>query len=295
MASVFAQLRREYHERLCKNVLGYRVDKQGKTTEFLHVCDSSSGPSVDLANGMAERIGKRIGIAPHPIETSPQELGFAFEAATCWFLNEAFSRLKHLRPGRWEFSTSDAGNGVANFEQYDYIEEIVRLTKADPRLHTALGGGYLITPDIVVARWPVSDDDLNANADLFDDAVATRSPLRGSLPSGERRILHASVSCKVTLRSDRAQNARSEALNLIRNRKGQTPRIVMVTMEPLPGRLTSIAYGTGDVDCTYHAALDELLDAAKASRHEDATETLETLINGKRLRDIADLPLDLAT
>lgn len=295
MASVFAQLRREYHERLCKNVLGYRVDNQGSPKEDLHVCDSNSVTSVDLANGMAKRIGQQIGIALHPIEASPQKLGSAFEEETCWFLDEAFKTLKHLRPGKWEFSTSDAGNGVADFEQYDYIEEIVRLTKEDPRLHTALGGGYLITPDIVVARWPVSDEELNANADLFDDSVATRSPLRGSLPSGKRRILHASVSCKVTLRSDRAQNVRSEALNLIRNRKGQTPRIVMVTMEPLPSRLTSIAYGTGDVDCTYHAALDELLDAARASRHEDATETLETLIDGKRLRDIADLPLDLAT
>lgn len=288
MTSVFAQLRRQYHEQLCDGVLGYRVRGESR---HITAGDKDSVPSTDLANGMAERIG----IPLRPIDASPQTLGSRFEAATCSFLDAAFARLKHLRPGQWDFSTDDSGNGVADFEQYDYIEEIVRLTEADPRLHTALGGGYLITPDIVIARRPASDEELNANEKLLDNAVATRSPLRGSLSAGQRRILHASVSCKFTLRSDRAQNVRTEALNLIRNRKGQTPRIVLVTMEPLPGRLASIAYGTGDVDCTYHSALDELLAAAEASRHEDATELLTTLLDGKRLRDIADLPLDLAT
>lgn len=87
-----------------------------------------------------------------------------------------------------------------------------------------------------------------------------------------------------------------EALNLIRNRKGQTPRIMVVTFEPLPRRIASIAMGTGDVDCTYHAALDELLIGAKAAdKSGDQLELLLTLANGQRLRDITDLPLDFAS
>ena len=35
------------------------------------------------------------------------------------------------------------------------------------------------------------------------------------------------------MRSDRAQYSRTEALNLIRNRKGRLPHIVVVTGEPL--------------------------------------------------------------
>ena len=50
----------------------------------------------------------------------------------------------------------------------------------------------------------------------------------GSL-NGGKPILHASVSAKYTMRSDRAQNSRTEALNLIRNRKGHLPHIVVVT------------------------------------------------------------------
>ena len=96
------------------------------------------------------------------------------------------------------------------------------------------------------------------------------------------------------MRSDRAQNARSEALNLMRNRKGPLPHIVVVTGEPTPNRIASIALGTGDIDCVYHFALPELLETVQSLDFADAEEMLHTMIDGKRLRDIADLPLDLA-
>lgn len=109
--------------------------------------------------------------------------------------------------------------------------------------------------------------------------------------------MHASISAKWTMRSDRAQNSRTEALNLIRNRKGHLPHIMVVTGEPLPSRLASLALGTGDLDCVYHFALYELMDAVKEygkQGREDIIETLENLVEGKRLKDISDLPLDLS-
>ena len=83
-------------------------------------------------------------------------------------------------------------------------------------------------------------------------------------------------------------------LNLIRNRKGHLPHIVVVTAEPIPNRLASLALGTGDIDCVYHFALYELIRAVKEVGSEDAVETLETLVQGKQLKDISNLPLDLA-
>ena len=112
--------------------------------------------------------------------------------------------------------------------------------------------------------------------------------------NGGKPLLHASVSAKFTMRSDRAQNSRTEALNLIRNRKGHLPHIVVVTAEPMPNRLASLALGTGDIDCVYHFALYELIRAVAEEGSEDGIETLETLVQGKRLKDISDLPLDLA-
>ncbi len=97
------------------------------------------------------------------------------------------------------------------------------------------------------------------------------------------------------MRSDRAQNTRTEALNVIRNRKGGTPRILVVTMEPLPSRLASIAMGTGDIDCCYHAALEELLHGAREfDLSGSEADILKMLVAGSRLRDISDLPFDLA-
>ena len=72
-------------------------------------------------------------------------------------------------------------------------------------------------------------------------------------------------------------------------------RIVVVTAEPLPSRLASLALGTGDIDCVYHFALRELQEAVAALRmEEEAKQMLRDLVDGLRLKDISDLPLDLA-
>jgi hypothetical protein len=86
-----------------------------------------------------------------------------------------------------------------------------------------------------------------------------------------------------------------EALNLIRNRKGKLPHIVAVTAEPTPIRIASLALGTGDIDCVYHFALNELKTAIENIKNEDQLDMLNMLIEGRRLRDISDLPFDLTT
>ena len=102
----------------------------------------------------------------------------------------------------------------------------------------------------------------------MDEEVSRLASLRAA--NGGLPILHASISCKWTIRSDRVQNARSEALNLIRNRKGKLPHVAVVTGEPLPSRLSAIALGTGDIDCVYHFALPELVAAVEELGHADS-------------------------
>jgi hypothetical protein len=165
-----------------------------------------------------------------------------------------------------------------------------------PELAAALGGDYLVTPDIIVGRHPVSDVEVNQVTTIVDRAepICQFTPLLAANRPRPCLILHASISCKWTMRSDRAQNIRTEGLNLIRNRKGHTPHIAAVTAEPLPTRLASLALGTGDLDCVYHFALPELREAVEKIGGEDQLEMLLGMINGRRLRDISDLPLDLA-
>lgn len=219
-----------------------------------------------------------------------QTAGGRFEEITRDYLEKVFERLQHLRPGKWLYKT---GMDISHFDQYEHLARLQDLTESNSDLASVLGSEYIITPDIVVARAPVMDDEINRSSTLIEGtALAGLTPLRAA--NSPRFLLHASISCKWTLRSDRSQNARSEALNLIRQRKGNTPHIVVVVAEPLPTRIASLALGTGDIDCVYHFALPELQKAIAEIDNEDQMDLLKTLVEGRRVRDISDLPFDLA-
>lgn len=209
------------------------------------------------------------------------------------FLADTFPKLQGLRPGNWHIIKLGNRNAIktSSFAQYEHLEYLSQLTEADAKLAASMGNDYMVAPDVVIYRDLVSDEEINHPVVIVDDTVCKMADIRrqnGGLP-----ILHASISAKWTMRSDRAQNSRTEALGLIRNRKGHLPHIVVVTGEPLPGRLASLALGTGDIDCMYHFALYELIEAVKNAGAEDSLEMLKVLIDGKRLKDISDLPLDL--
>ena len=277
MPSRMEDLRRAYHRRLCRNVL--RRNASGVPN------NSDSGSSASVRIGKA--IVDRLEIKPKTGRLPGQTAGRLFEEATRDFLREAFELLSHLRPGEWEFAL---GGDLGDYEQYMHLSDVSRITEEHKELKIVFGD-YIVKPDIVVCRRPVSDETINENAALVGDGdMAIHTPLRRA--NSQASILHASVSCKWTIRSDRSQNARTEGLNLVRNRKGKTPHIVVVVGEPLPGRIASLAYGTGDIDCVYHFALRELEEAASDS--DSDSELLETLVAGRRLRDISDLPFDLA-
>ncbi|MDY5944448.1 MAG: NgoMIV family type II restriction endonuclease, partial [Faecalibacterium sp.] len=221
-------------------------------------------------------------------------LGKQFEFLTMEFLQATFPQLQNLRPGNWTILQLGNNNKLktSDFAQYEHLAYLNALTQQNSQLAAALGNDYLVAPDVVVYRDLYEDCVINAEQLIVDDTVCKMTDIRKS--NGGKPILHASVSAKYTMRSDRAQNSRTEALNLIRNRKGHLPHIVVVTAEPMPNRLASLALGTGDIDCVYHFALYELLRAVKEVGSEDAVEILETLVQGKRLKDISDLPLDLS-
>jgi hypothetical protein len=184
--------------------------------------------------------------------------------------------------------------GVKKHNGYEHLANLAEILNQHKDLKAALGD-YLIKPDILIGRVPVSDEEINREGIILrGEQVSHLTPLRAANSPIPKQILHASISCKWTIRSDRSQNARTEGLNLIRNRKGHTPHISIVTAEPYPQRIASLALGTGDIDCVYHIALPELEEAAKAYDNPAITDMLDTLVSGKRLRDISDLPFDLA-
>ncbi len=278
--SRIAELRSAFHKALCKDTFLLIGDERMPTP-----ADSSNRASVAIAQNLAKALGARSS----KTRPSPQTLGSNFQKHCLAFVETAFPLFTHLRPGAWQFFE---GRAISQFEQYAHLEAIAAIVEDHPELKSALGGDYIIKPDVIVARGLETDAAINKRADLVDKNIARRAALRKA--NGGHDLLHASISCKWTIRSDRVQNARAEALNLIRNRKGKLPHVVAVTAEPTPARLASLCYGTGDLDCVYHIALTELRDALVALNYDDALSTLDELVSGRRLKDIADLPLDLA-
>lgn len=153
---------------------------------------------------------------------------------------------------------------VSDFEQYEHLATLQGLIDDDETktLRAAIGSDYLVRPDVTVGLDP---------------------------GRGGSVFLHAAVPCKWTLRSDRAQNVRHEAVVLIRHRRGRLPHITPVTAEPMPSRLASLARGTAEVDALYHVALDELDAAVRAVAAPQQVDVLDELVGHGRLRDLSEL------
>lgn len=268
--------------------------------------------SVRYALGIFQRIQAEVSGS----RLSAQSSGSKFEHCVAEYLDETFVKtMSHIRPGKWKIRTKSekpspkprrkrgvpvvaevarrGGFEIYAYDQYMHLGHLESLAKQNIELASVIGNDYVITPDVVITREAETDDELNSAGALVDQDSATLASLRRDY--GARSLLHASISCKWTIRSDRVQNARTEALNLIRNRKGRVPHIAVVTGDPLPARLAAIALGTGDIDCVYHFALPELIETvAELDTLGDTCELLETMTKGRRLKDISDLPLDLA-
>lgn len=218
-----------------------------------NIADRSSSTSMRIASRIFEELGiTRRSTAPG------QTLGSQFETAIKRSLASCLFELDQDR--HWSIGSQS----ITEFSQYAHLDHIRRLAEEDRQgtLRSSLGTDYLIKPDITVGI-------------LLDEQQS------------QRQHLHAAVSCKWTIRSDRVQNIRHEGVILTRHRRGRQPHIVAVTTEPLPSRLAAIARGTGELDCVYHVALSELNSACPAGSESEAI--LTELIEQDRLRPFDSL------
>ena len=161
------------------------------------------------------------------------------------------------------------GGQASEFAQFIHLKDLQSLFEQQPTLRATLGRDYQVKTDVY---------------------VGVLHPLDESLPP----FLHAAISSKWTIRSDRVQNVRHEFGTLVRNRRGRLPHLVLVTAEPLPSRLISIARGTGEVDSVYHLLFEELHTAvAEHGGHEQQQDWVEMVEQG-RLKPYSELAVDLA-
>lgn len=201
-----------------------------------------------------------LGVAAGAAE--PRDAGRALESGIETWLS---TELPRLAPGRtWSVRRHRL---VSEFVQYAHLARLQHLIDSDQTrtLRSEIGSDYLVDPDVTVGL---------------------------SVPIGE--VLHASVSCKWTIRSDRVQNIRHEAVILTRHRRARQPHIAAVTAEPLATRIAAIARGTGEVDGVYHVALPALVAATRSEGSPEQNEVLDELVGQNRLFDLGQLPVVLA-
>jgi hypothetical protein len=121
--------------------------------------------------------------------------------------------------------------------------------------------------------------------------VTVSEPNTGRLPE-----LQIGLSLKWSLRTDRAQDCRSQGAKLSALRRGRMPHFAAVTMEPRPYMLNLLGGGSGDVDCVYHLdlpALTAAIDEVYGSKHDKTSVrtlgTFRRLVDQRRLRDYDEL------
>ncbi|SOE59073.1 NgoMIV restriction enzyme [Burkholderia sp. YR290] len=267
-----------------------------------------------LVNGKGEIASK-----PFPGQTCGHEL----EKLTSWFLQEAFvNELRFLRPGKFRIKQ---GGFLKSYQQYRHLEDFERVLDFIPNHETALKlrlsaafSSYAVKPDLVITRSAVTRHEINESwqqqypgeekKSFISEGMVLHSPLLED-SSEKQHLLHAIISAKWSIRSDRAQNARTEGAFASQQRRGNAPRFVVVTGEPKPSRIRSLTEGA-DVDCVYHICLEKLQQAVEEVGAQEKDESLETVASGavrptekdrlkallemNRLRDITDLPFDLS-
>ncbi|MCG7578799.1 NgoMIV family type II restriction endonuclease [Mycolicibacterium sp. OfavD-34-C] len=233
-----------------------------------NLADMSSRASMHLAGYAYETLGiPRSRIRAGNLEDSTAS-GTALERA----IEGDLARQLDARDPDRSWLVSRTGS-VADYAQYTHLNELQALLDRSPALRSTFAGDYHVKSDVYVG-------------------------VRRTAEVGGQPYLHAAISSKWTIRSDRVQNVRHEFGMLVKNRRGRAPHLVLVTGEPLPSRLLSIARGTGEIDAVYHLLFDELDMAVSVlcgdrGLYPEQRESWVEMLKQMRLKPYSDLTDDL--
>jgi hypothetical protein len=244
-------------------LMGWKPSRKNKLGWPLvpNFADVDSAESITIAAGVLDALSVERDV----ITDVPKDPGGPLEQAVCDHLGTRLARLHADR--LWLVSR---GTVITDFDQYVHLREVDALVRANPQLRITVGMDYLIRPDVTVSLGLV--------------------PTASGLPP-----LHAAISCKWTIRSDRVQNIRHECLQMTRHRRGRQPHLVTVTAEPLPSRLASIARGTGEVDAVYHIAYDAMAASVDRLANPEQGDAWREVTGQRRVLSYEQLAVTLAS
>jgi len=176
MTALLASLRRKYHEDVGQQIVRF---SSSSGVAYPNFADGCSRSSVDIS----VRLCEKLGFSAITERMDGQKAGRLFEEITCKFIKKAFESLAHLRPGPWDYLLEQTE--LYRFVQYRHLSQVETLLKSYKELACALGLDYIVKPDIVVIRKPLTDEQINVNPDCplleaADCDVAGLTPLRAS-------------------------------------------------------------------------------------------------------------------
>lgn len=195
MKSLITEQRKKYHESIIRYGI-LSVDSKGIPSN----ADKSSRLSIAISSKIAETLYAEL----HEKQLA-QTSGAKFEQVNLEFIANTFPLLQNLRPGKWVVEKLGNRNSIktSSFVQYEHLSYLGQIIKTDSKLATALGNDYMVAPDIVIYRLPETDEEINNQSLIVDDSAARQAVIRKKY--SPMPILHASISAKWTMRSDRAQ------------------------------------------------------------------------------------------
>lgn len=247
-------VRQEYHRRLQEKLWSVSGGLPSNS-------DPTSRISVEIGLALAEAAGATVDLP----QLDGPGAGIEFERRTVRFMEASLTCVTEVTQADWRVET---GSSITEFARYDHLNGVRQAAAKDNQPAAVLYDDYSLAPGAF---------------------VGCRLKTHQQAGSGSA-VLSGVVACKWMIPRDFGQRV----IDLLRCPEVPRDRVAVVTAEPLPGRITSIAIGT-ERPCVYHIALKELQDVLARMRWYESREMLDIMVDQGRLRDMLELPLDLTS
>ncbi|MEV7424106.1 MULTISPECIES: NgoMIV family type II restriction endonuclease [unclassified Streptomyces] len=231
-----------------------------------NIADGSQRASLVISGSIFDRLQIERVVSEDSEKADEESLGKLLEISVA---DDLAKTLSARSPGiPWKVHRN---RKIWDFSQYSHIKDLKDAAAKYPDIEAIIGGDYLIDPDVTIG-----------------------------VPGRYGNSLRAVISCKWTIRSDRAQNVRHEFNSLIRARRGRAPHLIAVTAEPLPSRLSSLTQGMGEIDSVYHVAFELMKEAVRdfeplrlRKGEPSQADHWNNMVKLGRLRDYRELADDI--
>lgn len=229
-----------------------------------------------FATAVAVDLAEHVAAAGMPVDVIPEQPLNEFEQY------RHVGRLGQIKPGRskefdraWKKLTAHLRRDAAD-SNVDRIESLISDVES--------------ILDMESQQLQSAIDEFGTESLLGLDVTVSRpAPTVSALPH-----LETGLSLKWSLRTDRAQDCRSQGAKMSALRRGQMPHFAAVTMEPRPYMLNLLGGGSGDIDCVYHLDLQSLTTAVNAvytgnKQRVKGRDLFHRLVDKRRIRDYDEL------